>query len=120
MTIPATELAQLRAIADDWLPDTCTVQVPTATVDALGGVSVSFASTYTGVACRIDPASDGNEQVKNYALEGRTLYAASFKYDATLSTTYRVIHSGITYEIVSIIENNSMLTLKRALLVRLN
>lgn len=121
MSIPTAELMALRTAAKEWLTDTCTIQVPTATVDALGGVSVSFASTYTGVLCRIDPVSDkGSETVKNYALEGRSLYAGSFEYNAVLSTTYRIIHSGITYEVVYIIENNSMLTLKRALLARLN
>ena len=113
-----SEIAQWRADAQAWLTGTCTIQTPTATTDATGGVSVSWANTYTGVAVRVDPdTSAGNETVNNSQLQSRQIYNAHFAHNQTLSPTYRVVFAGDTYEIISVRQNNTWATLNIAQMV---
>lgn len=119
--ISAAELADMRAVADDFFPDTCTIQAPTASVDATGSPVETFADTYTGVACRLDPAGlTGGEAVRNMALEGESAWWLNIPYDQAIAVTYRVIHGGTTYSVKAIWSGQSYATIRRALLVRVN
>lgn len=119
--LSAKELTDMRAVADDFLPDTCTIQTPTAATGAMGGISESFANTYTGIACRLDPAStEGSERITNEALEGRSMWVLNIPYDQDIDITYRVVHSSVTYEVRSVWDTHSYSTIRRASLVRVN
>ena len=100
--ISAAELAAMRAVADDFFPDTCTIQTPTAGVDSTGSPTETFANTYTGVACRLDPAGAGDEAVMNLALEGQSAWWLNIPYDQAIDETYQVVHGGVTYQVKSI------------------
>jgi hypothetical protein len=115
------ELAKLRDNAEDWLPDTCTIQTPSGGVDSTGGITLTFVDTYTNVPCRIDPSTQkGGETVRNFSLEGKSLYTGSFKCTQGLDPSYRVVHSSTTYEIEQVLDNNSWVTLNRAYLVKVD
>ena len=116
--LTAQELTDMRAVADDFLPDTCTIQTPTAGVDSTGSPTETFASTYTSVACRVDPAGAGDEMVRNLALEGQSAWWLNIPYDQAIDETYQVIHGGVTYQIKSIWAGQSYATIRRALMVR--
>ena len=109
----------MRQIADDWFPDTCTIQTPTTTQDALGGVVESFADTYTDVACRIDPGT-GNESVSSSVVEGRSRWMLNIPFDQAIAVNYRVVHSGKTYEVAYVWDTHSYSTIRRAELVRVD
>lgn len=117
--ISAAELAAMRDIADTFFPDVCVIQVLTNGVDETGSPTQSFADTYTGVACRLDPAS-GNEIVRNLALEGESTWWLNIPYDQPIALEYRVIHGGDTYEVKYAVDTQSYSTIRRALLVRVN
>ena len=112
------ELTDMRAIADDFFPDTCTIQTPTAGVDATGSPTETFVNTYTPVACRLDPAGAGDEAVMNLALEGRSSWWLNIPYDQAIDETYQVVHDGTIYQIKSVWDTHSYSTIRRALLVR--
>lgn len=116
--ITAAELAAMRAVADDFFPDTCTIQTPTASVDATGSPVETFANTYTGVACRLDPTGAGDERVMNLALEGQSTWWLNIPYDQVIDETYQVVHGGVTYQVKSVWAGQSYATIRRALLVR--
>jgi hypothetical protein len=119
--ITAQELTDMRVVSDDFLPDTCTIQTKTETVDAQGGVSLSWANTYTSVACRLDPAAaGGSEVVTNLALEARSLWTLNIPYNQAIGVENRVVHGGVTYEVKGVIDTNSYVTIRRATLVRVN
>lgn len=116
--ITAAELAAMRAVADDYFPDTCTIATPTASVDATGSPIETFANTYTSVACRLDPTGAGDEAVMNLALEGQSSWWLNIPYDQAIDETYQVIHGGTTYQVKSVWAGQSYATIRRALLVR--
>lgn len=117
--LTAAELADMRAIATDFFPDVCVIQTLTNTVDSTGSPTQSFADTYTGVACRLDPAA-GNEIVRNLALEGESTWWLNIPYNQAIDITYRVTHGGDTYDIKYVVDTQSYSTIRRALLVRVN
>ncbi len=120
MGLTTGELADLRATADDFLPGTCTIQVKTEGVDALGGGTASWANTYTAVACRLDPLSPGSEVVRNFALEGESTYMLLLKYDQAITLENRVFFGGVTYEVRAVMDQHSYVTAKRAVLVKVD
>ena len=122
--ISSAELTKMRAIADDFLPDTCTIQTRTTTVDVLGGITETYTSTYTGVACRLDPgatsAGFGGESIVNAAVEGEAKWMLNIPYDQAITITGRVIHDSKTYEVKAVMDTHSYATIRRAVLVRVN
>lgn len=117
--ISAAELAAMRDIAGSFFPDTCTISTLTNSVDETGSPTQTFADTYTGVACRLDPAA-GNEIVRNLALEGESTWWLNIPYNQPIDITYRVTHGGDTYDIKYVVDTQSYSTIRRALLVRVN
>jgi hypothetical protein len=114
------ELTDMRTIADDFFPDTCTIQTVTVSLGAMGGISNSYGDTYENVPCRVDPADSGAEGIVNEALEGRSGWWLNIPYDQAIAIEDRVIHSGITYEVRSVRDTNSYSTIRRAMLERVN
>lgn len=99
--LPADELSALRAEAERALPDTCTIQTATAT-NTKGSVTVGYANTYTGVACRLAPSNRAaTERQIGAALAAVTEIVLTIPYDQAITPTDRVVHGGITYEVVA-------------------
>lgn len=121
--LSAKELSDMRTIADDFFPDTCTIQTKTTSTGGMGGISESYANTYTGVACRLDPGGarvSGSEAIVNFALEGKSTWMLNIPYDQAIAIEDRVVHSGETYEVVGVVDTQSYSTIRRAILVRVN
>lgn len=115
------ELTDMRTVADDFFPDTCTIQAPTNSTGAMGGGSISYANTYTSVACRVDPMGAGaGESIMSEALEGRSQFMLNIPHDQDIDITYRVVHDSVTYEVASVVDTQSYRTIRRAVLMRVN
>lgn len=119
MTITSAELSAMRQVADDFFPDTCTIQTRSSAVDTLGGVAESYANTYTGVACRIDP-NGGGEGIANNVIEGTSRWTLNIPYDQPIAVSNRIVHSGKTYEVTAVWDTHSYSTIRRAELVRVD
>lgn len=118
--ISTGELARLRSTQETALPDTCTIQTRTQSVDALGGITHSYANTYTGVACRLDVADQGSETVRNSAVQAESGWVLTLPHNQAISVTDRVIHGGLTYEVSAVGASRSWLTARRVQLVRVD
>lgn len=84
---------------------TSTVQTPTETVGADGGTSVTWANTYTGVPCTIQPLSstDMLKYGKEYGLRISTGFFApdlGTGTAVTITKRMRVIANGKAYRVV--------------------
>lgn len=121
MAISATELARMQATAEDHLPDECTIQTVTRTVDAIGGWSESWADTHTGVACRLAAVqARAAEAMVGAELAAVTSWVLTVAHDQALDETMRVVHDGETYEIAQLEDRQSWRTAKRAHLRRVD
>ena len=119
MGLTAAELTSMRRIADDFLPDTCTIQMRSGSVDATGGLVWTYANTYTAIPCRLAGGS-GGEAVVNEALEGQSVWTLTLAHDQAIGIQDRVVHAGLTYEVINVNADQSYLTVKRVGLARVN
>lgn len=117
MAISAAELAIMRETISSLLPDTCNILTVTETANGAGGVSQSWGTAYTSVACRLDKRT-GNEQLSAGAIQPFTGWVLSLPYNATISEACRVEHGGYTYNVTSVNNDASWRVVKRAILER--
>lgn len=116
------ELAQLRADILITLPDTCTIQRNTPTVDSYGYTTEVWASVATGVQCRVDPASKqgmGSGVVAEREA-ARTYFQLTVPYDTTIADADRVVYGGTTFEIIQLHEVHSLRAVRRAVIARID
>jgi SPP1 family predicted phage head-tail adaptor len=115
--LTVTDLANMRADALNMLPDTCTIQARTSTVNAIGEAADTFTDTYTGVACRLDPVKETEELIVDRPLASGDLIL-TVAYDQAIDATMRVVSGGVTYEIIGVDAGKSWAVTRRALLRR--
>lgn len=111
--LTAGELADIRSDVSDLLPDTCTIEQVSTTVDAIGYPTRSYSNRATNVACRLDPVESitltGSEHVsrfKNYLItEGQ--FILTLPHNTTIQETDRVVHNSITYLVMHVDDDKS-------------
>lgn len=100
--LPSDELSDIRDEAEQALPDTCTIQTPTET-NTKGSVAVTYANTYTNVACRLAGSNfKETERVIGEKLASAVTHVFTVPYDQALTAKDRVVKDGITYEVVAV------------------
>jgi len=115
------ELSQLRADANDYLPDTCTLQTLTRTADAYGGWSESWANTHTGVACRLAVMPlNRPEAIDAGQIASTTRWLLAVPYNQAIDATMRVVHDGVTYEVEGVEDKQSHRPSRHAYLRRVD
>lgn len=121
MSLSTQELAQLRAEANDYLPDTCTIQTPTVSRDAQGGFTTAYANTHTSVSCRLAPELVREDKtLAGDRVQALSRWVLTVAYNQALAENYRVVHDSETYEVEHLEDTHSNRTAKRAYLRRLD
>ena len=119
MSLSAQELVQLRADAEDYLPDTCTIQTGSNTRTTDGGFTTAFSNTYTSVPCRLAPLQAGQmERLEGDQQTAVTRWVLTIAYDQAIAEGNRVVHDSETYEIEHLEDTHSNRTARRAYLRR--
>lgn len=115
MTLTAAELEEIRTFVEDQFPDTCTIQTQTET-STKGSVEVTFSNTYTSVPCRLMPVTgnDASEYVTGDKATRVAQFVLTVPYDQAISGGYRVVHGGLTYEVLGVHAGHSYRTARRA------
>ena len=113
MSLTSGELSALRTHASILLPDTCTIQTSVQTVDSTGNPILTWANTYTNVACRLDPAGSGGEPAMWGKLAQVSDWVLSVKYDQAVTAADRVVYGGVTYYVTSAETDHTWRTLRR-------
>lgn len=120
VSLPAGVLANMRTAAGSLLPDTCTIQTRTNTVSALGEATPTWASTYTSVACRLDPVSTVSmyESMQASRIVSDSDYTLTVPYTQAIDATMRVLVDGTAYEVLGVDTGKSWAVTRRASLRR--
>lgn len=107
------ELSAIRdAIEDELLPDTCTILSVTEVNNGMGGITETWGTASTNVACRLD-MKQGREQVIGDGLKPYTMYMLSLPYDTVISSNNRILHNGITFAVIAPNNSQSWIGVKR-------
>lgn len=116
--------SQLEAI---FLPDTCTILTPTQAIGSAGDVTQTWGTATASVACRLDSIKGaysnvvgGQETTTAGGIQPYHQYVLTLPYSATITTSHRVVHSSINYNVTSVSKDGSWLLCKRAIVERVN
>jgi hypothetical protein len=117
--VTASELADIRAAAIGFLPDTATVMRRTLTDDGVGGTTVSYTSAGT-VNCRLVFSGSKSEPTMKDREEGgritaQQFYLVTLAHDADIVQTDRLAINGDTFELLSDVTARSSEVSKRLL-----
>lgn len=108
------QLSHMRAAAEALMPDTCQLQTVTRTADGAGGWTESWSVSAT-VACRVDAMISRNRSEAQAAREAKIVYyTLTVPWDTTLELDMRVVHGGVTYEVVEAHGDDSWPVTRRA------
>jgi hypothetical protein len=108
--------SQLEAI---FLPDTCTILTPVHPIGAAGGVTVTWGTAASNVACRLDSVR-GQESLQGGGVKPYHTFVITLPTSATVTTANRILHSSINYNVTEVSKNGSWLLCKRATLEQVN
>ena len=108
------EMGAIRDLAEQAMPDTCTIQTRTET-NTKGSVAVTYANTYTNVKCRMMPGGlRERESVTGEKITEYADYVLTVPYDQALTARDRVVFGGQTYQITRVHADHSYRTAVRA------
>lgn len=113
--LSAADLSQMRDDIEELMPDTCTIQSVTLVSDGQGGMTETWATAYSSVACRVDFIR-GKETLSSGAIQPYTTAMLSLPYDTVITTENRVVHDSVTYNVVSINDGQSWNIVKRVVM----
>lgn len=99
------ELADIRADIAQLLPDTCVIMSKQSTPDGMGGQSVTWTAAGT-VDCRLDRRT-GREVLAGGAIRPYSEWVLTVPHNASINTTQRVEHGGITYNVTAVNSDKS-------------
>jgi hypothetical protein len=121
MTLTTAELADIRAAVTAAFPDTCTIKNRMET-NVKGSVTDTWPSdSYTGVACRLMPVQRGSRlQVFGEKTLASAEYVLTVSHDQAIVPGDRVVHGGVTYEVLKVHVGHSYRTACRAALARVH
>lgn len=117
--IDTAMLSAMRDAIESLLPDTCNTLSPTHSADGQGGVTTTWGTVGTALACRLDVIQSrgvlaGGEQNTGGAIQAYASYMLSVPYDTALEESYRVEHNGNLYAVKTVNNNQSWKAVVRA------
>lgn len=114
------DLCLMRHTLQDNLGDLCTVQTYTDAMDGFGGVTRTWANTYTNVPCRIAPSSAGERSTETVGSQYQAVtgWILTVRHDQTITPGNRVVKGGDTFQVLSVEDDRSDRVCRRAYLRR--
>lgn len=115
------ELLHMRDSTELLMPDTCNILSVTNTPDGQGGVTQTWGTVSSSIACRLDILSrqNTNIQIDGAALREYQETILSVPFDTTVENNNRVEHGGLTYNVTSTNTDQSWIAVKRVYLERI-
>lgn len=116
-SLSAQDLAMIRAVQNEYYPDTCTILSPGTARTSGGGYTDAWGTAASNVACRFRVIQAGGEARHGYSLRPETGYVLTLASTITLTTAYRVVVGSTTYNVESVNSDENWKTCIRATLI---
>jgi SPP1 family predicted phage head-tail adaptor len=100
------------------MPEDIIIQVLSRTQDGQGGLTEAWTTAYQDVPARLAERS-GNERIVAGTQYEAAEYILTVPWDQNIEETMRIIHDGVTYEVLFVNHGRSFDSARRCLLKRL-
>lgn len=119
--VTSGELSRMRDDAESRLSDTCTIQTRSTVADGSGGVTETWANTYTSTPCYLSKTSIGaGAPAQGGKFTIHTAWTLAVAYDQAIAAGNRVVMGGDTYEVVSVGDDDTERALRVANIARID
>lgn len=115
--IGSADLVYMRAAIEELLDTTCNILSPTLATDGAGGMTATWGTAGTAVACRLD-AKSFSETVQGATMTPQYGYMLTLPNSTTIEENYRVIVGSDTFTVTSVDAGKSWSACVRAYLER--
>ena len=95
------DLEYMRTSIEGLLPGTCNILSATLASDGAGGMTATWGTVGTAVACRLD-AIRGNENIQGASLAPQFSYMMTMPHDTAVVSTNRVEFGAYLFNVVSV------------------
>jgi len=112
------EIDGMRHTAGDMLPSSCTIQTRTTAADAQGGITATWANSYTNVPCKFSVLQMKEPGFAGAQWHVTTGWVLSIHHDQPIAVGNRVVFGGDTYEVVGVDDDHDWRVLRRVQLRR--
>ena len=118
--LSSNELAYMQESIAALLPDTCNILTVTESPDGFGGVTQTWGTASSNVACRLDVTNQigTDEAAGGASLKSYQQTILSVPYNTTVGNNYRIEHGGFTYNVTATNTDQSWIAVKRVTLER--
>lgn len=101
--LTATEIASMRAVLDDSLPDSAVIERATLVDNGAGGQTPTWAAAGTAL-CRVSPSdlTPGEQVDGSDAPAARRTFTLTFPHGTDVRPTDRVTFGGATYDLTGV------------------
>ena len=118
MTLSEADLAYTRSQASSALPDIVTIERLTRIDDGAGGQTNRWDQVYTDVPARLAERS-GRDGIMAARESVEAAWTLTLPYNQEIAEADRVVHDGLTYEVVWVNKGRSWDTVRRCFLARI-
>ena len=114
--LSAAEIAAMRSVETQALPDLCTIQRKGGSSDDRGGTTVAYSVRASNVACRLGRAGSrsGIETVDADKVQQQTPWVVTFAHNQDVQNTDRIVIGARMFEVVSVEPHNAWMMALRA------
>lgn len=99
MLLDSAQIAAMRVVAEQALPDVCTIRRSTDTSDAGGGTTQTWADQATLVPCRVSPIGGGERGMTGSRISDESTHVITLAAKTDVLEADRIVVEGVVYEI---------------------
>ena len=116
--LSTSDVEYMRSSIEELLPDTCNILTATFASDGAGGMTETWGTVGSSVACRLD-AIRGNESIQGAKLAPQHAYVLTLAHDVDIDTEDRVEVGTHTFTVISVDYEKSWDACQRVYLERI-
>lgn len=93
------QIASMRLIAEEALPDLCTIQRRQEVSDGGGGVTTTWQEHLADVPCRLSPVGGGEVGLTGARIEDEATSLVTVAWDVDIAEADRLLINGFAYDV---------------------
>lgn len=99
MLLDDAQIASMRLVAEEALPDVCTIQRRQEVSDGGGGITTTWQDQQANVPCRLSPVGGGEVGLTGARIEDEATTLITVAWDVDVTERDRLLIEDVTYDV---------------------